>query len=107
MLVEPSGFRTDWAGRSANESQQEIADYAETAGVKRSQLRAVSGNQPGDPLRAVQAIVKAAESPNTPHHLLLGNAAYDLASAKLKALLKEFSAWDAVAREADFPKSNG
>ena len=107
MVVEPSGFRTDWAGRSANESPLEIADYAETAGAKRSQLRAVSGNQPGDPLRAVQAIVKAAESPNTPHHLLLGNAAFDLASAKLKALLKEFSAWEAVAREADFPKSNG
>jgi len=107
MVVEPSGFRTDWAGRSANESPLEIADYAETAGAKRSQLRAVSGNQPGDPVRAVQAIVKAAESPNTPHHLLLGNAAYDLASAKLKALLKEFSAWEAVAREADFPKSNG
>ena len=107
MVVEPSGFRTDWAGRSANESPLEIADYAETAGAKRSQLRAVSGNQPGDPLRAVQAIVKAAESPNTPHHLLLGNAAFDLASAKLEALLKEFSAWEAVAREADFPKSNG
>ena len=107
MVVEPSGFRTDWAGRSANESPQEIADYAETAGAKRSQLRAISGNQPGDPVRAVQAIVKAAEAPNTPHHLLLGNAAYDLASAKLEALLKEFSAWEAVAREADFPKSNG
>ena len=107
MVVEPSGFRTDWAGRSANESPLEIADYAETAGAKRSQLRAVSGNQPGDPVRAVQAIVAASESPNTPHHLLLGNAAYDLASAKLKALLKEFSAWEAVAREADFPKSNG
>ena len=107
MVVEPSGFRTDWAGRSANESPQEIADYAETAGAKRSQLRAISGNQPGDPVRAVQAIVNAAEAPNTPHHLLLGNAAYDLASAKLEALLKEFSAWEAVAREADFPKSNG
>src|ERR1019366_9305323 len=30
MLVEPSGFRTDWAGRSANESKRQIADYAAT-----------------------------------------------------------------------------
>src|SRR5262245_64302155 len=29
-LVEPSGFRTDWAGRSANEASAEIADYAAT-----------------------------------------------------------------------------
>ena len=34
-MVEPSGFRTDWAGRSANEATQEIADYAETAGANR------------------------------------------------------------------------
>ena len=71
MLVEPSGFRTDWAGRSADENKQQIDDYAATAGAWRSQIRAISGKQPGDPLRAAQAIVKAAESPNPPHHLLL------------------------------------
>lgn len=104
MIVEPSGFRTDWAGRSANESPQKIDDYLPTAGAKISQLRAVSGKQPGDPVRAVHAIVKAVESPNPPHHLLLGNAAYDLSMAKIDELRKEFSAWEAVARGADFPK---
>jgi len=104
MLVEPSGFRTDWAGRSANESSRQIDDYAATAGVRRSQSRAGSGKQPGDPVRAAQAIVKAVESPNPPHHLLLGNAAYKAATAKLEVLRKEFSAWEAVSRGADFPQ---
>ncbi len=104
MVVEPSGFRTDWAGRSANESKRQIDDYAATAGAWRRQLRIISGNQPGDPVRAVQAIVKAIESPNPPHHLLLGNDAYNGAMAKLEDLQKEFSAWEAVARGADFPK---
>ena len=104
MIVEPSGFRTDWAGRSANESPQKIDDYLPTAGAKISQLRAVSGKQPVDPVRAVHAIVKAVESPNPPHHLLLGNAAYDLSMAKIDELRKEFVAWEAVARGADFPK---
>lgn len=104
MLVEPSGFRTDWAGRSANESKRQIDDYAATAGVRRSQSRANSGKQPGDPVRAAQAIVKAVESPNPPHHLLLGNAAYKAATAKLEDLRKEFSAWEAVSRWADFPQ---
>lgn len=104
MIVEPSGFRTDWAGRSANESPQKIDDYLPTAGAKISQLRAVSGKQPGDPVRAVHAIVNAVESPNPPHHLLLGNAAYDLSMAKIDDLRKEFVAWEAVARGADFPK---
>ena len=104
MLVEPSGFRTDWAGRSANESKRQIDDYAATAGAWRAGVRAISGKQAGDPVRAAHAIVKAVESPNAPHHLLLGNEAYDGAMAKLEELRKEFSALEAIARGADFPK---
>ena len=106
MLVEPSGFRTDWAGRSANESKIHIDDYATTAGKGRSQLREISGKQAGDPVRAAHAIIKAIESPNPPHHLLLGNAAYEGATAKLDELRKEFSAWEAVSRGADFPEKH-
>jgi short-subunit dehydrogenase len=105
MLVEPSGFRTDWAGRSANEAKRRIDDYAATAGTRTAQIRGYSGKQPGDPARAAHAIVDALESANPPHHLLLGNAAYDLALAKLDDLRRELSAWEAVARGADFPKT--
>ncbi len=104
MLVEPSGFRTDWAGRSANESKHQIKDYAKTAGEWRREIRNDSGKQPGDPVRAVQAIVKAVESLHPPHHLLLGNNAYDGAISKIDELRKEFSAWESVSRGADFPK---
>ena len=104
MIVEPSGFRTDWAGRSASESKRQIKDYEATAGESRSHLRADSGKQPGDPVRAVRAIVKAVESANPPHHLLLGNNAFDGAMAKLEVIRKEFSAWEAVSRAADSPK---
>jgi NAD(P)-dependent dehydrogenase (short-subunit alcohol dehydrogenase family) len=104
MVVEPSGFRTDWAGRSANESKKQIADYKKTAGKWRSKIRADSGKQPGDPVRAAQAIIKAVESPKPPRHLLLGNDAYEGAMAKLEELHKDFSAWQAVSRGADFPK---
>ena len=100
MVVEPSGFRTDWAGRSAHESKVQIADYADTAGEWRKAVRRSSGQLPGDPSRAVYEIVRAVESPHPPHHLLLGNNAFDGAMAKLSALEKEFSAWEAVARAA-------
>ena len=104
MLVEPSGFRTDWAGRSANESARQIDDYVATAGNVRAGLRAVSGKQAGDPVRAAKAIVTAVASGNPPHHLLLGNDAVDGAMAKLDELRKDFTAGEAVARAADFPK---
>ncbi len=106
MLVEPSGFRTDWAGRSANETEHRIADYADTADKNIRQLRAISGNQDGDPVRAAEAIVKAVESKHPPHRLLLGNDAYDGAISKLDDLRDEFTTWETVSRGADFPADN-
>lgn len=104
MLVEPSGFRTDWAGRSANESKKQISDYAATAGAARVGVRAVSGKQAGDPVRAVKAIISAVESAHPPHRLLLGVDALKAANAKLEAMRKDFSGWETVSRGADFPK---
>ena len=105
MVVEPSGFRTDWAGRSAHESAHQIDDYMATAGNVRAAIRAASGKQPGDPVRAAKAIVGAVASGSPPHHLLLGNDAFEGAMARLDELRKDFTAVEAVARAADFPKS--
>jgi NAD(P)-dependent dehydrogenase (short-subunit alcohol dehydrogenase family) len=104
MVVEPSGFRTDWAGRSANESKHQIDDYVATAGQVRAAVRALSGKQPGDPVRAAKAIIKAVASGQPPHHLLLGNEAFEGAMARLDHLRKDFAAGEAVARAADFPQ---
>jgi NAD(P)-dependent dehydrogenase (short-subunit alcohol dehydrogenase family) len=102
-LVEPSGFRTDWAGRSANESPVEIADYAETAGANRRSLRDGSGRQAGDPVRAADAIIRAVEAPNPPLHLLLGNFALESARQKLEALRHDFDEWEETTIGADSP----
>ncbi len=104
MTVEPSGFRTDWAGRSANEATNTIADYAETAGANQSAIRGYSGNQPGDPVRAAKAIVQAVESENPPLNLLLGRAALKNARLKLESLRQDFDAWAEVSEGADFPE---
>jgi NAD(P)-dependent dehydrogenase (short-subunit alcohol dehydrogenase family) len=102
-IVEPSGFRTDWAGRSAGESKTRIADYATTAGQNLQNLRSNSGKQAGDPVRAAAAIIAAVESPNPPLRLLLGKAALKGARGKLDMLKKDFDAWEKTTVEADFP----
>ena len=103
-LVEPSGFRTDWAGRSANEVATPIADYAATAGKNRDDIRGYSGNQPGDPKKAAEAIVAAVEAESPPLHLLLGRAALKGARAKLADLARDFDAWEETTVGADAPK---
>ena len=105
ITVEPSGFRTDWAGRSANDATNTIADYAETAGANKSAIRGYSGSQPGDPVRAAKAIVQAVESENPPSNLLLGRAALKSARLKIESLKNEFDAWAEITEGADFPET--
>ena len=105
ILVQPSGFRTDWAGRSANDATNNIADYAETAGANQSAIRGYSGKQPGDPVRAAMAIIKAVESENPPFNLLLGKAALKNARLKVDDLRVEFDNWAQTSEGADFPES--
>jgi NAD(P)-dependent dehydrogenase (short-subunit alcohol dehydrogenase family) len=105
VLVQPSGFRTDWAGRSANDATVTIQDYAETAAANQAAIRGYSGNQPGDPVRAAKAIVEAVEADNPPFNLLLGKAALKNARLKLEALASEFDTWAEVTEGADFPEA--
>jgi NAD(P)-dependent dehydrogenase (short-subunit alcohol dehydrogenase family) len=104
VIVEPGPFRTDWAGRSIKTPKRPIDAYAETAIARRNQIQGYSGSQPGDPVRAVQAIIATVEQPNPPLRLPLGSFAYDAMRAELEALCKEFVAGEAIARGADYPK---
>ena len=103
-IVEPGPFRTDWAGRSLLESKTVIEDYDQTAGERRRQSRARSGQQQGDPVRGAEAIIEAVTSENPPLRLLLGKPALELANKKLEALRKDFDTWQQTTFSADFPE---
>ena len=102
-IVAPSGFRTDWAGRSAEDSPVKIDDYATTAGKNAGDIRGYSGNQPGDPVKAAKAIIKAVEAGEPPLRLLLGKAALKGARMKLDELKNDFDTWAETTEGADFP----
>ena len=104
LIVEPGPFRTNWAGPSIKQSATQIEDYAATAGERRKQTAARSGNQAGDPVRAAQAIIDAALSDAPPLRLLLGKTALELARKKLDLLRKDFDTWEATTVGADFPE---
>ena len=102
-VIAPSGFRTDWAGRSANSSPVVIGDYLPSAGANKDAIRGNSGKQPGDPERAAEAMVKVVESSNPPLRLLLGVGALKGARAKLELLKKDFDTWEETTVWADSP----
>ncbi|MBF4582276.1 SDR family NAD(P)-dependent oxidoreductase [Curtobacterium sp. VKM Ac-2865] len=102
MVVEPGGFRTDFAGRSLTQSATPIEAYADTAGKRRIEHDTAHGTQAGDPAKAAQALITAVEADQTPFMLLLGNDASDGFRAALDALRAEVDAWESVSRGTDF-----
>ena len=102
-VVEPGPFRTDWAGRSLRTPAAAIEDYAATAGARRAAIQGYSGKQPGDPVRAAEAIIQAVQSPEPPLHLVLGRPAYEQVAAKLREFQGEMETWREVSLGADYP----
>ena len=103
--VEPGPFRTDWAGRSLKQTQSRIPDYADTAAVRMKATAGYSGQQPGDPVRAAQAIIDITQTPNPPRHLVLGAWGWDAVTQRLKARLDEIEGWRDTAVATDYPQS--
>lgn len=101
--IEPSGFRTDWAGRSATFTEPAIEDYRATAGKNMADIQGYSGQQPGDPVRAAQAMFDLVRLDHPPLHLPLGKAAVKGALDKFAAITKEVEQYAHIGNGADFP----
>jgi NADP-dependent 3-hydroxy acid dehydrogenase YdfG len=102
-IVEPGPFRTKFLGKAGGEAAHKIPEYEQTAGKMRTYYTEQDGKQPGDPQKAVEAIVKAVESEHPPLHLLLGASTVARVKGKVEALLKDVAEWEAVTVGADFP----
>ena len=103
--IEPGPFRTDWAGRSLKQTPSKIADYAETVAARLKATAGISGNQPGDPVRAAEAMIRVTQEENPPRHLVLGAFGVNAVTNKLRERLTEVEAWREVGLATDFPKA--
>jgi NAD(P)-dependent dehydrogenase (short-subunit alcohol dehydrogenase family) len=103
LMVEPSGFRTDWAGSSMDRAQP-IEAYEQVDAIaqrRASQQEDNNGSQPGNPDLAAAALLDTLDRDDPPFRLLLGNIAYDTAIDRYESRLEEFRAGESVARGAD------
>ncbi|MEU3565494.1 SDR family NAD(P)-dependent oxidoreductase [Kitasatospora sp. NPDC006786] len=104
LVVEPSGFRTDWAGSSMVVHDVPEA-YDETVGAVNRRLRQGGDGAAGDPVRAAEILVRVAKRRDIPHHLPLGVNAVEGSIAMDRRLLEEDTRWREVARSADFAEA--
>jgi NAD(P)-dependent dehydrogenase (short-subunit alcohol dehydrogenase family) len=100
--LAPGQFRTDWAGRSMDRTARSIADYDAVMDPVRAGRQAKSGHQPGDPMKAAQALLALIEAPNPPVRLFLGDDALGLVDQKLDDMKAEIASWEALSRSTGF-----
>ncbi|MCK9861142.1 oxidoreductase [Paenibacillus sp. ATY16] len=100
-LIEPGGFRTDWAGSSMQHIEPRD-EYKDTVGGLLKHLREVTGKENGDPEKAAQAILAIAGEENPPLRLLLGSDAVAIANAVDTGKLAETKRWEKLSVSTDY-----
>jgi NAD(P)-dependent dehydrogenase (short-subunit alcohol dehydrogenase family) len=102
----PGLFRTNFASAESYQASKIILDaYQETVGHIRGIITHVDGNQPGDPSKLAQVIIKLAASENPPIHLPIGSDAVAAFRTKTEQAGKEVDEWEALSNSTDYPKN--
>jgi len=106
-IVEPGGFRTDFAGASTT-IREGRPEYEETVGKVAKFQRDYDGKQPGDPARAAVVIIHVVSLDAPPLRLLLGSDAAQAAEQADLARLEADRKWRSLSESTDFEgKGNG
>jgi len=100
-IVEPGGFRTDFAG-SSTELREGRKDYDETVGAAVRFQRNYDGKQPGDPVKAAAAVIQIAALADPPLRLLLGSDAYAAAEKHTHEILASDRQWKDLSVSTDY-----
>jgi len=99
-IVEPGGFRTDFAG-SSTELREGQPEYDATVGATVRFQREYDGKQPGDPIKAAEAILYVASLSEPPLRLLLGSDAYNAAENHTNQTLAADREWKDLSISTD------
>ncbi|HEY8918258.1 MAG TPA: oxidoreductase [Chitinophaga sp.] len=99
-IIEPGGFRTDWAGDSMGFAK-DIPDYEQTVGVRVKRFKDPSQQMTGDPDKAAQVMIAVVAHPEPPLHLILGSDAAGILKQVEAGRQAEFEKWLPVSLSTD------
>lgn len=100
-IIEPGGFRTDFAGASTT-IREGRPEYDVTVGATARFQRDFNGKQPGDPAKAAAVIMQVANMENPPLRLLLGSDAVQRVEPNDVAKLEADRKWRHLSVSTDF-----
>jgi NAD(P)-dependent dehydrogenase (short-subunit alcohol dehydrogenase family) len=100
-IVEPGGFRTDFAG-SSTELREGRPEYDATVGATIRFQRGYNGKQPGDPAKAAAVLLHIASLQEPPLRLLLGSDSYNAAEKSALDKLESDRKWKDLSVSTDY-----
>jgi NAD(P)-dependent dehydrogenase (short-subunit alcohol dehydrogenase family) len=100
-VVEPGGFRTDFAG-SSTELREGRPGYDATVGATVHFQRDYDGKLPGDPIKAAGALLHITSLSEPPLRLLLGSDAYNAAEKHTMEILAAYRQWKDLSTSTDW-----
>lgn len=100
-IVEPGGFRTDFAG-SSTELREGRWEYESTVGATIRFQRDYNGKQPGDPAKAAAVLLHLASQQEPPLRLLLGSDSYNAAEKSALDKLESDRKWKDLTVSTDY-----
>ena len=100
-IVEPGGFRTDFAGASTTLNAGR-PEYDAVVGATARRQAQYDGKQPGDPRRAARVLLEVAAMDEPPLRLPLGSDAVAAISAADRRRLAELEHWGSLSASTDF-----
>lgn len=102
-LVYPGYFRTSFLSEgSMGLPKNPIADYEQARQSVVAHQNEINGNQPGDPEKAIDALIQISKEKNPPLHLFLGQDAYDMANSKIEIIKTDLENWKELTTSTSF-----
>ncbi len=100
-VIEPGGFRTDFAGSSTT-LHPGRPEYDSTVGAAARFQRDFNGKQPGDPEKAALVVLQIAAMEEPPLRLLLGSDAVHIVEQNDATKMEADKRWGDLSRSTDF-----
>ena len=100
-IIEPGGFRTDFAGSSTS-IREGRPEYDATVGKIARFQRDFNGKQPGDPAKAAAAVLRITGIDNPPLRLILGSDAFQAIEQNDLAKSNSDREWKELSISTDF-----
>jgi NAD(P)-dependent dehydrogenase (short-subunit alcohol dehydrogenase family) len=100
-IVEPGGFRTDWAGASMTFTEP-MKEYEPAIGPFREFMKSYAGTEPGDPVKAAGVLFAISRMAEPPMRLVLGEFAKQYMKEGYEMSLAELERWSELTLSTDF-----